>query len=157
MIAFDPNDPFPLLAPDSHSYREAQEHSALVDSWLGLSTEAIERELSATRVVDRDNEQAWIGLPIQTLQTPYTELREIVERLKTLGVRSVVDLGAGYGRLGFVISRHGEGMTFTGYELVEARVEEARRRWTAFGVERSEIYEADLESASFAPIAADAA
>lgn len=156
MIPFDPNCPFPLLEPGSHTYREAQDHSALVDTWLGFEIEKIEDEILEDLSLSRGGQQLWVGLPIQALQTPYTELRFILNRLDLRANQTIVDLGAGYGRLGFVVGRHAPGIRFIGYELVRARVEEAKRRLAAFEYPNVEMHEADLAAFSFVPAEADA-
>ena len=40
MLAFDPDDPFPLLADPFSDHAAAQEHGEQVDAWLGLDTAA---------------------------------------------------------------------------------------------------------------------
>lgn len=150
MLEFDPRDPFPLLAEDSHEYHAEQEHAALVDSWLGLATEATERAVGVT-----PGQQNWAGLPIQALMTPYTELRFILEQLKPQPGETVIDLGAAYGRMGFVMARHFPKARFVGFELDRSRVEEGRRALERFlatsgapeGAIRLEV--ADLESPLF--------
>ncbi len=157
VIPFDPADPFPLLPFGSHTYREAQEHSALVDTWLGLETERIEAELiESAAPVARDVQQLWIGLPIQALQTPYSELRLILNELDLNPGQTIVDLGAGYGRLAFVVGRHAKDIRFVGYELVRERVLEARARLHPFEFHNVEMIEADLASPDFVPVEADA-
>src|SRR5689334_14401499 len=97
MLNFDPQNPFPL--DDSHTYAEAQEHSRRVDEWLGLRIEPIEDHLRRSPTKESQH-QLWIGLPIQSLLTPYSELRIILEKLHLKPGQSIVDLGAAYGRLG---------------------------------------------------------
>lgn len=156
MIPFDSKNPFPLLEPGSHTYREAQEHSAVVDAWLGFETERIEEELLDDPGLTRDGQQLWVGLPIQALQTPYTELRFILDRIGLRAGQTLVDLGAGYGRLAFVIGRHAPDVRFIGYEFVRARVEEARRLIARFEYPNVEMHEADLSAFDFVPAEADA-
>ena len=133
MLAFDPLDPFPLLDEARHSYAEAQAHAALVDEWLGLQTDAIEASLSEwqARTV-ADGQERWAGLPIKSLMTPYTELRLILEELAPAPGETIVDFGAAYGRLGFVIAKHAPAVGFIGYELIAPRANEGRRRLEIF-------------------------
>ena len=151
---------FPLIeAGSSHSYRDEQEHSARVDEWLGLQTEMIEAQLTQAhdreKARDRD-ERYWIGLPAKALLTPYTELRSILERLH-LTTEKVVDLGAGYGRMGFVIARHFPSASFLGIEVVRERVSAGAKAFEKFmsrlseaSIVRSiEIREGDLASDEF--------
>lgn len=161
MIRFNPDAPFPLLAAESHSYAEAQIHSAKVDSWLGMRTEAVELALNgpgpAGKVVDQETaiQQLWIGLPTRTLLTPYTEIRLILDQLAPPAGSTVVDLGAGYGRMGFVVGWHYPEVRFIGYELVDERVTEARRCLEEFAFPRVRMECADLNEASFRPESAE--
>lgn len=155
-IRFDPDNPFPLLSEGSHSYTDAQEHSACVDRWLGLETERIEKELLERRsrapVVEG---QHWIGLPVKSLLTPYTELRSILNELAPEPGSTVVDLGAGYGRMGFVVGRHFPGVRFLGYEIIPERVQEGRRCLVPWDYGDVELVQADLSSPEFRPVGAE--
>src|SRR4051794_33235374 len=124
MLVFDPANPFPLVEESALTYPEAQAHSAEADRWLGIETERIEALLPKRSPADQEH---WLGLPVQALLTPYTELRRILESLKPAPGDTVIDLGAGYGRLGFVLARHFPEARFVGYECVAERAEEANR------------------------------
>lgn len=157
MLVFDPQDPFPLLKlPPEATYAQAQLHAAAVDQWLGLETERIEHELVARRTAQPD-QQLWIGLPVQAMLTPYTELRAMLARLAPLPGQTIVDLGAGYGRMGLVIARHHPGVSFVGYEYVSERVNEGRRVIAEQLARNSriELSQADLAAPDFMPVAAD--
>ncbi|MES2965444.1 MAG: methyltransferase domain-containing protein [Bdellovibrionota bacterium] len=154
MIDFDPNDPFPLLKTHgAKTYREEQAHSVEVDMWLGLETEAIEARLANQK--SDDDRQLWIGHPVQAVHTPYTEFRFILNELALPAGSVIVDLGAGYGRLGFVVGRYAPELKFIGYEYVRERVEEFRRCAVRFQFTNVELIEADLASPSFHPAEAD--
>lgn len=120
MLKFDPLNPFPLLAEEGHSYADAQAHSTVVDAWLGLEVDAAEAIVSANP--NEQDQNLWRDLPAKTLLTPYTELRRILGLLDPQPGDLVVDLGAAYGRMGFVIAEHYPGTQFVGYELADARV-----------------------------------
>src|SRR4051812_908888 len=123
MIAFDSADPFPLLPPPLRVYALEQAHAAQVDAWLGLEVERIERELLASgRASDGKREQNWVGLPSKSLLTPYAEIRELLERLRPRAGSTLIDLGAAYGRMAFVVAAHFPEVRFVGYELVAERV-----------------------------------
>jgi hypothetical protein len=166
MLAFDPQDPYPLLlSPEDATYAEAQLHAAEVDRWLGLETERIECEL-VTRGRATPDQQLWIGLPVQAMLTPYTELRSMLARLAPLPGQTIVDLGAGYGRMGLVIARHHPGVRFVGYEYVAERVNagglaiaEQLAMSSSRAELRAEMYieltQSDLAAPGFAPIPAD--
>ncbi len=98
---FDPADPYPLLGAGAR-YEEERSHSEQVDAWLGLRTHHVEAGLAA----QREDQQLWIGLPMKSMLTPYSEMRAMLERLQPPDGSTVVDLGAGYGRMGFVMGRH---------------------------------------------------
>ncbi len=148
---FDPNNPFPLA--DGISYSDAQLHAEAVDSWLGLETGRIENELLKRH--ENVGQELWIGLPTRSLLTPYTEIRELLARLKPAAGATIVDLGAGYGRMGHVIGRHYPEVRFIGYEYVKERVLEARRCLAKFEYPLVEIQETDLASNDFEPTPAD--
>jgi hypothetical protein len=150
MLTFDPNDPFPLVAQDSCTYAEAQLHAAHVDAWLGLRTEQIEDRLIAQSQADLQ-QQRWIGLPVKSLLTPYTEIRTILSKLDPTPGETIIDLGAAYGRMGYVIGRHYPEIHFVGYELVRERVDEANRCLTHLRHPLIQMKVADLKSVSFHP------
>lgn len=164
-LVFNPSDPFPLLEAEGPgllasdvSYRDAQIHSAQVDSWLGFRLEPVETKLSAERphYGGLSTEQHWIGLPLQTLQTPYTEIRTLLSLLNLKSNDHVVDLGAGYGRMAFVLAAHYPEVRFTGYEVVQERVDEGQRVLTSYLKKLSissdtKIVCADLSLKTFKP------
>lgn len=153
-LALDPDDPFPLADERLVDYAAAQEHAAEVDAWLGLRTEEVERSLPRDALA-ATGQQLWLDLPVRGLLTPYTELRALMEHLKPAAGSLVVDLGAGYGRLGFVVARHCPGVSFLGYEFVAGRVGEGNRCLEAHGHAGSRLEQADLSSRTFRPVPAD--
>jgi len=87
--------------------------------------------------------------------TPYLEIRSLLEFLKPLEGTTIADLGAGYGRMAFVIGTHFPNIHFIGYELVHERVEESHRCLEPRGFKNVQMIEADLSSPEFRPISAD--
>lgn len=157
-LKLNPENPFPLLAEDSHSYQEAQEYSVLVDAWLGFNTEEIEKTLlrKARTPENADSEvQAWIGLPVQAMQTPYTEIRTILSVLNPQPHQSIIDLGCGYGRMAHVLGRHHPEVHFIGYELINERVLEGMRILQKFNYPRVSLKTQDLSDPEFIPKSAD--
>ncbi|MCM2277369.1 MAG: class I SAM-dependent methyltransferase [Oligoflexia bacterium] len=152
---FDFREPFPLLPTGSYRYAEAQEHARHADAWLGLRTESIERGL-LSRDPPAPGQRLWIGTPPRTFLTPYLELREIMETLALVPGATIVDLGAGYARLAFVVARHYPHTRYLGYELVAERVAEARAALERQGFRNAELLRADLSDPSFSPKAAEA-
>lgn len=150
-------DPFPHLEENSISYRETQEHSVLADFWLGFNTEEIEKKLLKNSSLKNKQPfaQAWLGLSVQALQTPYTEIRFLLEILKPKPQEIVSDLGCGYGRMAHVIGRHFPQVHFIGYELINERVLEGKRILQKFNYPLVTLETLDLSSPEFIPKAAD--
>ena len=161
MLKFTPNEPFPLLESSSHTYLEAQIHAAAVDAWLGLETEKIEKTLASQGCRARATgsmkvkQELWIGLAVKSLLTPYTEIRSLLKVLDPKAGETVVDLGAGYGRMGFVIARHYPQVHFVGYEYVGERVQESQRCLAHLKPGLVKMEHADLSSIDFTPQEAD--
>ncbi|WP_413581048.1 SAM-dependent methyltransferase [Bdellovibrio sp. HCB288] len=159
-IEFTPQGPFPLINDDEHSYQEAQEHSVVVDEWLGFKTAEIEHALLSSHKYNIQADQNipvnfWRGLPVQALQTPYTEIRHILHLLNPQKGQHIVDLGCGYGRMAFVVGMHYSDVHFTGYELVAERVDEGNRILQKFNFPLSTIKTQDLTDPLFKPVSAD--
>ena len=83
--------------------------------------------------------QAWIGLHPQILQTPYVEILEVLEYFKTQKIKTVIDIGAGYGRVGFVCSVLFPDANFIGYEIVKERQIEGERVLRKNGIKSASI------------------
>ncbi len=161
MLAFNPAHPFPFLEIGSVSLSAMQAHAAAADTWLGLEIEKVERGLlnQGCRLkasgASREQQELWIGLASQDLLTPYIEIRAFLEFLAPQRGARIVDLGAAYGRMGFVIARHFPGRFFVGYEYVGERVREARRCLQPLGNSLIAVEHADLSDRHFCPAAAD--
>ncbi|MCM2282876.1 MAG: hypothetical protein NDI61_13635, partial [Bdellovibrionaceae bacterium] len=132
-----------------------------VDGWLGLRIETVESELAErgcrarAQSINREHQELWIGLAAKSLLTPYIELRALLARLRLRPNQVVVDLGAAYGRMGFVVERHFAGVEFMGYEYVGERVLEARRCYVRQKLRLARMEHVDLTSPNFRPIPAD--
>ena len=155
MPPFDPRDPFPLLQA---SYPEEQAHAFAADAWLGLDVAGVERELLARGCRRRapgrsgDLQELWLGLAPSSLLTPYCEIRRLLEAAGLRDDMTVVDLGAAYGRMGFVVARCYPQSRFVGYEYAGERVEEGARALARFcRDDRAVLQHADLASPLFAP------
>ncbi len=99
--------------------------------------------------------ETWIGLHPQVLQTPYNEIFDFFEVLKMHNPKSIVDIGAGYGRVGLVMASMFPEATFSGYEIVEKRLEEGNRIFERLELDQCQMYYADLSKESFTPPIAD--
>lgn len=158
MIKLNP-DLFEAHAADHES---ARLHAQNLDLSLGLRVEEIEKGLlqRAQAVQPNGNHrtwgaaihqgnQTWVGLSHQTLQTPYLELVQICNLLVPSGGELMVDLGAGYGRLGLVLAALYPDVNFKGFEFVAERVKEGERIFEMYGCKRASLVEQDLTAAGF--------
>lgn len=131
-----------------------------VDQELGLEINRIELELLglAKNNLPEGNvtnwgkslhaAQSWVGLHPQTLLTPYQELLWMCECVKDIKGH-VVDLGAGYGRLGLVMHQMLPDAFYTGVEIVHERVIEGNRVFNLLSCEKARLICADLASSSY--------
>jgi hypothetical protein len=124
MIHFDPRDPFPLI--NDYSYAEAKEHAIQVDQFLGFNCREIELQISQ-KIKTKENQEMWVGLDIQSLQTPYLEFRSLLQTMNLQAGESVIDLGCAYARLAHVMKAHYPASKYLGYEIIPERVSEAQR------------------------------
>ena len=144
-------------------------HSTLIDKILMINSFSIEQELvqdemqlKGTGQVNTHskilypNTQAWIGLDPQVLNTPYTELYDMIKTLDLSTTKIYVDLGAGYGRLALVLNSICPESFFHGFEIVEKRVIEAQRLFQELDINNAEMKLADLSSNDFILPTADA-
>ncbi len=120
-----------------------REHSKKIDQYLGFRIVRIERKLMQQyrsffiNEKDETNKrlhsdhgevgESWVGLNPQVLLTPYSELYEIFNLLRDYPVKSIIDIGCAYGRIGIVAKAFFPEATFTGYEIVKKRITEAQR------------------------------
>ena len=148
-LVFSKDDPFPLLPPDSHRYEEAQAHSAEVDAWLGLSIQKAEYQLKIKLLSDFEKREQWVGLDPAALLTPYTEIRHMLNLLNLPAGSHVVDLGAAYGRMAFVMGTHFPDLNFTGFELSKERVFAAKAVLEKFNFKNVKLIEQDLSKSNF--------
>jgi hypothetical protein len=146
----------PLSHPDlfkspHHTPTIQRQHSQLVDRILGVDM-SFERRLAnasgRSKHWEHGEVKTWVGLDPQTLNTPYSVLRDICLELKLTRER-VVDLGSGLGRLGLVLHQLAPAVSFLGQEYVEARVAEANRAYARWGCRRARSERADLLSHSY--------
>lgn len=146
MIDFKDSDPYPLLAFDSYTYQDAKDHAVLVDDWLGFDCELAE---GSVRPAAGSAPQTWSHLSTQSFQTPYVEIRGILDLLNPKNGEIIVDLGAAYGRMGFVLARHYPQTRFYGFEIESARVQEAQRVMSEHNIDPSSMVAMDLTRPTF--------
>jgi len=148
---------------DDKSITEARvrAHSDQVDAYLGMQIEEVEKKLRSDGCrlkasgFHEKTQELWIGLAAKRFLTPYTEIRTILSLLKPEQSTTIVDLGAGYGRMGFVVGRHYPKVKFIGYEYVGERVKESKRCLNRLGHPLVKFKHADLSSMEFQPATAD--
>ena len=118
---------------------EPRKHSENIDTLIGHKVNRIERSLMEAYVPyfkeEEENSeikhykgtQTWIGLDPQALQTPYSDIHGALSLVQKYDPRTIIDLGAGYGRVGVVVEALLPDAEFIGYEILDERIEEANR------------------------------
>ncbi|MFL5785981.1 MAG: hypothetical protein ACJ76H_15285 [Bacteriovoracaceae bacterium] len=138
--------------------------SEIIDERLGLRVKEIESDLlrRAQLLIPKgdhhswgaalhEGNQTWVGLHPETIQTPYAELARMCRKLSLKNGDHVVDLGAGYGRLGFVLQDLYPAVTFLGLEFVHERVLEGQRIYRELGLDPKTLTEGDLTAENYFP------
>jgi hypothetical protein len=138
------------------SYREAQLHSREVDEWLGLLVDETEMKIARNpELTQFDQREQWVGLNPDALQTPYTECRTILDLIQIKPNQALVDLGAGYARMGFVMGLHFADSKYIGYEICADRVIEAKRILNQHHFSNVQLEHQDIARLDFMPPDAD--
>lgn len=157
-IPFDPENLFPLYKENDFPYDEEKLHAELVDDALGFELEFTEKEIFLSNREDPvrlAGHQTWNGFSPQTFQTPYTEIRRMLEVLHPNEGATIIDLGCAYGRMAFVIGRHYPGVHYMGYEIVEERVGEGERCLEKFHFKNVQLIHENISSVDFSLPVAD--
>ncbi len=131
--------------------------SSQIDLALGFKIKHIEeilqtkaRELVPEKHFDQwgptlhDGAQTWIGLDFQILQTTYHDLKTLFDFIKPKAGERIIDLGAGYGRLGIYLHHFYPRTEFLGIELVQERVNEGNRLFSQLGSQNKKMQSIDL-------------
>jgi hypothetical protein len=148
-IPFNDKDLFPLIDSAAHDYRDGQMHSMQVDEFLGFHIEEIEHEMAKKNPGQFEAQEKWIGLTPAALQTPYTEFRTMLNLLELKPGQKVIDLGAGYGRMGMVIGAHYPEVEFIGYEVARERVNEGNRIFNQYSYSNVKLLYQNLTDPAF--------
>lgn len=142
-------------------------HSKNVDKFLGYKIPKIEQKLlknfrSYEQRADHSNKkdhfkgtQTWIGLHPQILQTPYSDILEIFRILEKQNVSTIVDFGAAYGRVGFVLNSLSNHYNFIGFEILDERANEAIRLFEKFDLQHATILTQNILDDDFSVPLAD--
>lgn len=135
--------------------------SSEIDKLLGFKIPKIERGLlkkyrAFYKEVDDSNKkkhypdaQAWIGLHPKVLLTPYSEIISFLNHFKDNPPKTVVDLGAAYGRVGIVLNSIYPDCRFIGIELVKARASEANRIYEKHSIVNSKMIQENIVNKEF--------
>jgi hypothetical protein len=131
------------------NYGEAKLQSEKLDLLFGFNFNQIEKDLLLKKDMFQKNDaneerQFWIGLDIQSLQTPYSEIVEMIQKLKPKAGDVWLDLGAGYGRIGLILGLLCSGVNFFGYEFIAERVNEGNRVLDSWQIKNGGLLQADL-------------
>jgi hypothetical protein len=153
------------LAPDD---RHPKQHSKDLDRILGYRIPKIEQRLlrkyrpfykksdDSNKKKHFEGTQTWIGLHPQVLQTPYSEIMHFLSYLKKFEPKKIVDLGAGYGRIGIVMNSLFPEASFLGFEILDIRLNEARRVFERLEFSNCEMQSQNILDDDFIIPAADA-
>ncbi|MFN8790427.1 MAG: hypothetical protein ACK5Y2_03115 [Bdellovibrionales bacterium] len=132
-------------------YGAAKDQARRLDELLAYNCDAIEKALFESHSGSSafPQQQYWFGLDLQSLQTPYSELVEMIKSLNPQVGDLWLDLGAAYGRLGVVLGFLRPGVRFVGYEYVDERVEEGSRIFKFWNLRQAKMRQVDLASKGF--------
>ena len=147
---------------DIDNHETSRHQSEEIDKLLGFNIPEIEIKLlneakakspdgnvqSWGAAIHQGN-QTWVGLWHQTLQTPYSEIKLICDHLQPSKDSLLVDLGAGYGRLGIVLHYLYPGSKFYGIEYVQERVIEGVKILKELDCKNAKLVQGDLTSEDF--------
>lgn len=138
-------------SPES-DYHSSQIHSRYVDQLLGFNILITEEQINHSLY---QGLESWDGLSADQLQTPYDELLLMTQFLQLHDDEHIVDLGAGYGRLAFIIAQQNPRVKFSGLELVSERVECGNRIFKQHDLPNALLIEQDLLKTELKEYAAD--
>jgi 16S rRNA G527 N7-methylase RsmG len=131
-------------------------HSKYLDRDLGFKIGKIEMKLlqqyqaydkgedQSNRKKHYEGTQTWVGLNPQVLQTTYTDIYNALMHLKNFPISKVVDIGAGYGRVGLVTNSIYPNASFEGFEIIKKRQTEGNRIFKKYNLERCYIFNQDV-------------
>lgn len=150
--------------PIEHSLTK-RKISSEIDLALGFNIKKIEEKLRTQALqinpdtlfndwgpMLHNGAQTWVGLDFQILQCSYHDIKTIVDTIKIKPHQTIVDLGAGYGRIGIYLHFFHPQSHFLGIELVEERVHEANRIYQSLGMdEQKKMIVGDLSQLSELP------
>lgn len=139
------------------TYALAKAQAKLIDDLLGFNCDSIEEKLfqENQESLFSSPRQFWYGLELQSLQTPYSEIHEMIQHLNPKEGERWLDLGAAYGRMGIALGFLRPTVHFIGYEYDQQRVDEGNRLFKQWNLLFSEMKQADLAVDEFQMPVAD--
>lgn len=156
LMVADPNIVFSVdqikfeLKIAQKDYASAKAQATFLDEKFGYQCLRIENKLLEDHQNTRNKgQQFWYGLDLQSLQTPYSEIVEMIDHLKPQSGDLWLDLGAGYGRIGMVLGLLQPDVRFIGYEYVSLRVQEGNRIYKKWNIPSAELIQVDLADDCF--------
>ena len=128
-----------------------REHSQFLDQEFGFNISAVEQKLISNekRGVYSGESRSWVGVSPHIFQTPYSEIYEFLLYFKNIDFNKVVDIGAGYGRIGIVLNALYPNCQFVGIEFVEDRVTEAQRVFNSLRLQNAKMLSQNVISPHF--------
>ena len=131
-----------------------KEYSQVLDEKYGFQIHKVEENLCKEhKVADigykLGGSRTWIGLHPQIFQTPYSEIDSFLKILKSYSPKILVDLGAGYGRVGLVMQKHIPEASFLGLELVKERCLEGNRIFKELGYKNCVLKSENIVAAKY--------
>lgn len=141
----------------------SQAHAKFLDRAFGFKISKVEIKLEqkyrsfyhaqdpSNRKAHYSGTQTWVGLHPQVLLTPYNDIYEALNLLKTAGIEpsKIIDIGCAYGRVAFVSNAVFPEARFIGYEVVRQRVSEANRVLNKLGLINAEVIMANVLEEDF--------
>lgn len=153
----------PLFKSCDHNFTKRQ-ISSQIDLDLGFKIKNIEEilKVKALQIAPEthfdqwgpllhNGAQTWVGLDFQILQSSYHDIKVMFDVIKPRPFQKIIDLGAGYGRIGIFLHQFYPLTHFLGIELVEERVKEANRIFANLSTSNKEMIVGDLGKLSELP------
>lgn len=143
-----------LLNFETPAHLTDKENSQILDQKYGFNIDEIEKELCVLhqkqgKTYGLGTSRTWVGLHPQIFQTPYAEIDAFLKILKDYRPTTIVDLGAGYGRVGLVMQKYLPESTFYGYEFVKKRCLEGNRIFRSLGLKNCRMHSQNIIDKDF--------
>ena len=142
------------------SWHHQAQLDSLIDLASGIQTKKISEQIQRSNRKDfNDNhqgEETYSFAGPELLLTPYSEILNLFHSMRLKPGDKVVDLGAGFGRLGLALATRYPELSITGYEIVKDRITEGARVAKEWQLDdRVHLLEQNLADPQFKPEPAD--